>query len=66
MAGVVAVLVFVVVAVAGLPINTRYAFLTAAILCMFCGAGVFGWTRLAPATRAGAGGWPPARSCWSR
>jgi hypothetical protein len=44
--GVLAVLVFVVVAAAGLPINTRYAFLTAAILCVFCGAGVFGWTRL--------------------
>jgi hypothetical protein len=45
-AGVIAVLVFVAVAVAGLPINTRYGFLTAAILCVFCGAGVFGWTRL--------------------
>ena len=30
----------------GLPINTRYAFLAAAILCIFCGAGVFGWTYL--------------------
>ncbi len=46
LAGVLAVLVFVVVAAAGLPINTRYAFLTSAILCVFCGAGVFGWTRL--------------------
>jgi Dolichyl-phosphate-mannose-protein mannosyltransferase len=46
-AGVLAVLVFIVVAAAGLPINTRYAFLTAAILCVFCGAGAFGWTRLA-------------------
>jgi hypothetical protein len=45
-AGVLAVLVFVVVAVAGLPINTRYAFLTSSLLCVFCGAGVFGWTRL--------------------
>ncbi len=45
-AGVLAVLVFVAVAVAGLPINTRYGFLTAAVLCVFCGAGVFGWTRL--------------------
>jgi hypothetical protein len=44
--GVVAVLVFAVFATAGLPINTRYAFLAAAILCVFCGAGVFGWTRL--------------------
>jgi hypothetical protein len=46
-AGVLAVLVFVVIAVAGLPINTRYAFLTSAILCVFCGAGAFGWTQLA-------------------
>lgn len=46
--GVVAVAVFAVFAAAGLPINTRYAFVAAAILCMFCGAGVFGWTLLAP------------------
>jgi hypothetical protein len=45
--GVLAVLVFVAIAVAGLPINTRYAFLTASVLCVFCGAGAFGWTRLA-------------------
>lgn len=44
--GVLAVLVFIVIAAAGLPINTRYAFLTAAVLCVFCGAGAFGWTRL--------------------
>ena len=43
-----AVLVFAAFATAGLPINTRYAFLAAAILCVFCGAGVFGWTRLDP------------------
>lgn len=49
--GVLAVLVFVAVAAAGLPINTRYAFLTAAILCVFCGAGAFGWTRLPPGDR---------------
>ena len=35
----------------GLPINTRYAFLAAAILCIFCGAGVFGWTELEPGDR---------------
>lgn len=46
--GVLAVAAFVLVAVAGLPINTRYAFLTAAVLCVFCGAGAFGWTRLRP------------------
>lgn len=41
-----AVLVLALFATVGLPINTRYAFLAAAILCVFCGAGVFGWTRL--------------------
>jgi hypothetical protein len=44
--GVTAVAVFVVFSAAGLPINTRYAFLTAAILAIFCGAGVFGWLLL--------------------
>ena len=44
--GVLAVVVFAAFATVGLPINTRYAFLAAAILCVFCGAGVFGWTRL--------------------
>ena len=44
--GAIAVIVFAVFAAAGLPINTRYAFLAAAILCVFCGAGVFGWTLL--------------------
>jgi hypothetical protein len=44
--GVLAVVVFAAFASAGLPINSRYAFLAAAILCVFCGAGVFGWTRL--------------------
>ena len=39
-------LVFAAFATTGLPINTRYAFLAAAILSVFCGAGVFGWTRL--------------------
>ncbi len=45
--GVVAVVVFAAFATVGLPINTRYAFLAAAILCVFCGVGVFGWTQLA-------------------
>jgi hypothetical protein len=45
-AGVLAVVVFAAFATAGLPIDTRYAFLAAAILCVFCGAGAFGWTRL--------------------
>ena len=47
-AGVLAVLVFAVLAAFGLPIDTRYAFLAGAILCVFCGAGVFGWTALPP------------------
>jgi hypothetical protein len=42
-AGVTAVGVFIAFAAAGVPINTRYAFLASAILCVFCGAGVFGW-----------------------
>ncbi len=42
-AGVLAVVVFAGFAALGLPINTRYAFLAAAILCVFCGAGAFGW-----------------------
>jgi hypothetical protein len=45
-AGVLAVVVFAAFAALGLPINTRYAFLASAILCVFCGAGVFGWLRL--------------------
>jgi hypothetical protein len=44
--GVLAVVVFAIFASVGLPINTRYAFLAAAFLAIFCGAGVFGWTRL--------------------
>ncbi|HZL47420.1 MAG TPA: hypothetical protein VFC30_00225, partial [Solirubrobacteraceae bacterium] len=44
--GVLAVVAFAAFAAFGLPINTRYAFLASAILCVFCGAGVFGWTRL--------------------
>ncbi|MGH2902764.1 MAG: hypothetical protein ACRDK7_04165 [Solirubrobacteraceae bacterium] len=44
--GVLAVVVFAAFASIGLPINTRYAFLAAAILCIFAGAGVFGWSSL--------------------
>lgn len=44
--GVIAVIVFAALASVGLPINTRYAFLAAAILCVFAGAGVFGWMAL--------------------
>ena len=46
-AGFLAVIVFAAFATLGLPINTRYAFLAAAILCVFAGAGAFGWTHLA-------------------
>jgi hypothetical protein len=45
-AGLVAVLVFVAFAGVGLPIDTRYAFLPAALLCVFCGAGLCGWALL--------------------
>ncbi|HEX3391870.1 MAG TPA: hypothetical protein VHS55_04850, partial [Solirubrobacteraceae bacterium] len=45
-AGVLAVVVFAAMASAGLPIDTRYAFLISAILCVFCGAGAFGWMAL--------------------
>jgi hypothetical protein len=44
--GVAAVGVFAAFATVGLPINSRYAFLAAAILCIFCGAGVCGWMLL--------------------
>ncbi|HTU79069.1 MAG TPA: hypothetical protein VMF09_09960 [Solirubrobacteraceae bacterium] len=46
LAGVLAVLVFTAFAAIGLPIDTRYAFLASAILCIFCGVGVFGWLAL--------------------
>jgi hypothetical protein len=45
--GVIAVLAFAALATAGLPIITRYLMLPAAILAIFCGAGVFGWLGLA-------------------
>jgi hypothetical protein len=44
--GVVAVGVFAAFAAAGLPIDTRYAFLAAAVGCVFCGAAVCGWAEL--------------------
>ncbi len=49
--GVVAVVVFAAFATVGLPIDTRYAFLAAAIGCVFCGAAVFGWMLLPPGHR---------------
>jgi hypothetical protein len=45
--GIVAVVVFAAFASVGLPIDTRYAFLPAALLCVFCGAGLCGWLLLA-------------------
>jgi hypothetical protein len=45
-AAAIAVAAFAVMASAGLPIDTRYAFLISAILCVFCGAGAFGWVAL--------------------
>jgi hypothetical protein len=45
-AGIVAVGVFAAFASVGLPIDERYAFLAAAILCVFAGAAVCGWMEL--------------------
>lgn len=50
-AGVIAVLAFVALAAAGLPILTRYLLGPAAILAIFAGAAVCGWSRLAPDDR---------------
>ncbi len=55
-AGLLAVVIFAAFATVGLPIDTRYAFLAAAILCVFCGAGVFGWMLL-PAGHRARGAW---------
>jgi hypothetical protein len=54
--GAVAVVVFAAFATVGLPINTRYAFLAGAILCIFCGVAVFGWMLL-PAGHGGRRWW---------
>ena len=45
-AGFVSIAAFCVLAAAGLPILGRYLLLPAALLAVFCGAGVFGWLRL--------------------
>jgi hypothetical protein len=47
-AGVLALAAFCVLAAAGLPIITRYLLLTATLLAIFAGAGVFGWMELRP------------------
>ncbi len=54
--GAVAVVVFAAFATVGLPINTRYAFLGGAILCIFCGVAVFGWMLL-PTSHGGRRRW---------
>ena len=46
-AGVVAVVAFCILAAGGLPIRTRYLMLTACILAVFAGAGLFGWMTVA-------------------
>ncbi len=48
LAGVAAVAAFCLLAAAGLPIITRYLLLTATLLAIFAGAGVFGWMDLPP------------------
>jgi hypothetical protein len=47
-AGFASIAAFCVLAAAGLPILGRYLLLPAALLAVFCGAGVFGWLQLAP------------------
>ncbi len=46
-AGFASIAAFCVLAAAGLPILGRYLLLPAALLAVFCGAGVFGWLKLA-------------------
>jgi hypothetical protein len=55
--GLLAVAAFCVLAAAGLPIITRYLLLTATVLAIFAGAGVFGWLDLLPG---------PQRTWWAR
>ena len=47
-AGLLALAAFCVLAAAGLPIITRYLLLSATLLAIFAGAGVFGWLELLP------------------
>jgi hypothetical protein len=56
-AGVLAVAAFCVLALAGLPIITRYVLLAATLLAIFAGAGVFGWLDLRPGAQ---------RTWWAR
>ncbi|MDP2711548.1 MAG: hypothetical protein Q8O56_10045 [Solirubrobacteraceae bacterium] len=56
-ASLLALAAFCVLATAGLPIITRYLLLTATLLAIFAGAGVFGWLELLPGR---------ARTWWAR
>ena len=56
-AGLLSLAAFTVLAAAGLPIITRYLLLTATLLAIFAGAGVFGWLDLLPGR---------ARTWWAR
>jgi hypothetical protein len=56
-AGLLALAAFCVLAAAGLPIITRYLLLTATLLAIFAGAGLFGWLDLLPG---------PERTWWAR
>jgi hypothetical protein len=57
-AGLLAVAAFCVLAVAGLPIITRYVLLPATLLAIFAGAGAFGWLDLRRDS--------PQRTWWAR
>jgi len=56
-AGVLAVVAFCVLALAGLPIITRYVLPAATLLAIFAGAGAFGWLDMRPGTQ---------RTWWAR
>jgi len=47
-AGLVALAAFAIIAAFGLPIQDRYVFLIAALLCVFAGAALAGWRTLSP------------------
>ncbi len=64
--GVLAVLVFAAFATVGLPINTRYAFLAAAILACSAAPGYSAGRALEPSDPRRRSGWRSAPSCPSR
>ena len=65
-AGFVSIAAFCVLAAAGLPILGRYLLLPAALLAVFCGAGMFGWLQLERDDRGEPRGWRSAASSCSR